>query len=591
MTMTHVPLGSLTYGKNIDSRGKRAETDIDKLANSIAQLGLILPLAVVKNGKGYVVVDGNRRLAALNQVFEDKKTQVPVLIQEVDLETAREQSLAANIERLEMHPMDQWEAFARIGEDGRSLESIAAHFGVTQRMVKQRMALGSLCETARQLYREEEIDDDVAQKLTRLDHDAQNKLISSQPHGWKLRAALDEMYRENTLSYNHAIARFVGREEYVKAGGQFVPDLFAEPGQEQWSNVDLAFGLSRAKLRILNEEVLDAGWQFFDFSETWVGNGYTLEDPAGPPTELSPADQVKLNELQGRMKEIEAESGGEEPLSLELEKEFQDIEASIYALVDDKRTWTDEQKSRLGVVVDNRYEVHYGCTRREGTVGRDPEDVHVERKEKDKDAPKPWSTAILDELDGHLTHAVQAALIDDPGLAVCAFLLQLIEQSTLFEKTGYSARTFAANIEVNHGVLPAFAYKLGDAIAAVDALKLGKAKTYEKKLETISWLGQDQVIGLLGYIVARGLVTQRASSDLVGYLAKHKKLSIRMHYTPDAENLFVRLSKQQLLELVKAEGWKLDELSVEKKFEMAARIEKVVPADWVPAHIRPKKVK
>ena len=43
-----------------------------------------------------------------------------------------------------MHPADQYEAFAKLhGEEGMSAEDIAARFGVTAAVVRQRLKLGA----------------------------------------------------------------------------------------------------------------------------------------------------------------------------------------------------------------------------------------------------------------------------------------------------------------------------------------------------------------------------------------------------------------------------------------------------------------
>src|SRR6187200_428402 len=115
-----VALNTLIPGGSIDSRAKvNRGVSIDTLANSIKQLGLILPLSVIKDGEKWRVVDGNRRLAALKLVHRgNKDALVPVLEADADLATARAMSLAANVERLPLHPVDQYEAFAAIAAEG-----------------------------------------------------------------------------------------------------------------------------------------------------------------------------------------------------------------------------------------------------------------------------------------------------------------------------------------------------------------------------------------------------------------------------------------------------------------------------------------
>src|SRR3546814_12710879 len=72
-------------------------------------------------------------------------------------------SLAENVHRLATHPMDEFEAFARLVEAGRSAEEVAARFGTTVRHVEGRLALGRPCVAVREAYRAGDITLDVAQ--------------------------------------------------------------------------------------------------------------------------------------------------------------------------------------------------------------------------------------------------------------------------------------------------------------------------------------------------------------------------------------------------------------------------------------------
>jgi hypothetical protein len=57
-----------------------------------------------------------------------------------------------------MHPADQYEAFAKLhGEEGMSAEDIAARFGVTAAVVRQRLKLGAVSPKLRALNRKGEM--------------------------------------------------------------------------------------------------------------------------------------------------------------------------------------------------------------------------------------------------------------------------------------------------------------------------------------------------------------------------------------------------------------------------------------------------
>ena len=67
---------------------------------------------------------------------------------------ALEISLAENLERLPMEPFDQHEAFAHLVKRGQRVETIAARFGVTERLVQQRLALAGLIEPIKREVRQ-----------------------------------------------------------------------------------------------------------------------------------------------------------------------------------------------------------------------------------------------------------------------------------------------------------------------------------------------------------------------------------------------------------------------------------------------------
>ena len=66
-----------------------------------------------------------------------------------------EASLAENVVREQLHPADQFEAFKRLVEErGFGADEIAARFGVTPQVVRQRMRLGSVSPKLMQVYRD-----------------------------------------------------------------------------------------------------------------------------------------------------------------------------------------------------------------------------------------------------------------------------------------------------------------------------------------------------------------------------------------------------------------------------------------------------
>lgn len=124
----------------------RAEVgDVTDLANSIAFIGLLEPLRVQKNGDGYKVIAGHRRLAALKMLHAsgqiDPETKVIIGAQLDDTERTAAM-LIENMQRVNLAPKEEAEGVRRLVQDyGMSQADIATNLGVTKQWVTDRVAM------------------------------------------------------------------------------------------------------------------------------------------------------------------------------------------------------------------------------------------------------------------------------------------------------------------------------------------------------------------------------------------------------------------------------------------------------------------
>ncbi|MDG2570781.1 ParB N-terminal domain-containing protein, partial [Vibrio parahaemolyticus] len=151
-TIQTIPLTKLVASKQ-NVRRTNVTASLDELCASIAAHGLLQSLSVmpVVDGDGadtgkFHVIGGGRRLAALKRLAKEKKIaksfEVPCVIAQGE---AEELSLVENIVRERLHPADEYEAFKKLqDEQGLSVDDIAARFGVTPRVVQQRLRLGAV---------------------------------------------------------------------------------------------------------------------------------------------------------------------------------------------------------------------------------------------------------------------------------------------------------------------------------------------------------------------------------------------------------------------------------------------------------------
>jgi ParB family chromosome partitioning protein len=174
MKLQHIELNKLKLS-SVNVRKHGAAEGLEELIASIRSLGLIQPLLVRPNcdypdgHKGFEVIAGQRRLMACQTLarVDGKAEPVPcAVLEDGDDAKAIEASLAENILKLPMDDIDQYEAFAALKGKGRTVADIAGQFGVTELLVKKRLAIAGLITPILNAYRKGEIEADTLRHLT-----------------------------------------------------------------------------------------------------------------------------------------------------------------------------------------------------------------------------------------------------------------------------------------------------------------------------------------------------------------------------------------------------------------------------------------
>lgn len=168
MKLQHIELSKLKLSP-LNVRKHGAAVELDELAASIRSLGLIQPLLVRPNCDGFEIVAGQRRWLACQQIkAQDGKLEpLPcIVLDNTDDAAAIEASLAENVARLPMDEIDQHEAFAALKKEGRTTADIAAQFGVTELLVRRRLAIADLIPAVLSAYRKGDIEPATIRQLT-----------------------------------------------------------------------------------------------------------------------------------------------------------------------------------------------------------------------------------------------------------------------------------------------------------------------------------------------------------------------------------------------------------------------------------------
>ena len=258
--LAHLDIETLTVSSlNVRRHGAKEIGDFTK---NIAALGILQPLLVRATAGGHEVIAGKRRFLAASKLHAQGNTDfasLPVLILEPEDDAAAiEASLAENIARLPMDEMDQYEAFAQMIDNGRSVEDVATHFAVTEQTVQKRMALARLNPQIRALYRKGEIDARTLRLLTLATSQRQKAWLdvvrdpeAEQPPFWQLKAWL---LGGAEIPIAHAIFDL---EQYP---GAITRDLFDDADASYFADSDAFWTLQNAAIAKLAEELAGNDW-------------------------------------------------------------------------------------------------------------------------------------------------------------------------------------------------------------------------------------------------------------------------------------------------------------------------------------------
>jgi ParB family chromosome partitioning protein len=166
--LIHLPLSALGISK-LNMRHGRKAPDVSDILPSIRSSGIRQTLLVRREGEGFGVVAGRRRFFALLEIAKETGSDplVPCAVMtEGDAASAIEASIIENVARLPATEMEQYTAFRKLHDEGRTVEQIAAFFGATELNVRRVLALAVLSAPIRKLYAEEEIDRETVRALT-----------------------------------------------------------------------------------------------------------------------------------------------------------------------------------------------------------------------------------------------------------------------------------------------------------------------------------------------------------------------------------------------------------------------------------------
>lgn len=429
-TTIQVDYSKLVLADHLNAReaeGYGTKEDAELIA-SIKHKGLLQALTARPGKRGkYEVYAGKRRYLAIGALIKSgdwpAEQPVPVHVREETDHDALETSLVENMHRKPMHPVQEFEVFAKLNGEGYTDEAIALRYGLTIVNVRRALALGRLAPEILEAWRVGDINRDVAEAFAACQDKGQ------QASAYKKLKRAGMLYANNVR--NHFVkgnaklsdgrVKFVGLDRYKAAGGRVVESLFADDGYIEDSK--LLDKLVEQRLVEKCAELEADGWSFaIPASDLRNHEHYSWAREQGRKA-YTAEEKARLKEIEaslGKLNEVEGEQDFEVIGALEAEQEA--IEAAAAP-----RGFSKAQKERSGCVITLRngdVDIAYGLVRgkTQAQLDRAKEKAKAKANPAEDDDSEPdtqhISNALAHDITVLRTMAAREALAVDPALAV-----------------------------------------------------------------------------------------------------------------------------------------------------------------------------
>ncbi|RVH08714.1 ParB/RepB/Spo0J family partition protein [Sinorhizobium meliloti] len=593
-----------------------SDEGIEALAANIRADGYrLLHNLVVRKGdkKGrYFVVAGGRRLAALNLLAEagEIAKDYPVECKEREGEIATEISLAENVMREEMHPVDQYEAFDALAKQGKEIADIAARFGTTETIVRKRLALARVSPILLQQFRDEDMSFAQLSAFTVSDdHERQVTVWNSLPSWNRDPHSIRRALTEEMIPATDKRVQFIGGlEAYEEAGGQVQRELFDERNAGYAMDVALIEKLVAEKLETAAATVRAEGWKWVECSATAPAGYHAMKRHYPEALPLSEEDQAALDAAQAEYDELAEliESGMADD---EAEAKLSDVEKRIDTLNARSEAYSAEALEQAGTFVFldyyGRLAIERGFVKPGEVEAAGDENEDGEGSPSASGAAKPkapsisHSAALIEDLTAHKTAALRIELANNPDVALVA----VVHAMLLSVAYPYNSEQSALQLSLtNERLEPSM--KNAESCRSLSAFN-DLAENYGHHLpgnptDLFDWLleqPQDMVLMLLAFSAAHSVnavekkfTDRKKGIEQASQLGRALDVNMSDWFETTGDSYFKHVNRTTI-ELSVAEARGSDaELSVRaaaKKSEAVTIADRLVAGTgWIPAPVR-----
>ncbi len=478
--ITLAPARPIPFNKLVLSQANvrrvKVGVPVEDLAESIARRGLIQSLHVrqVLDGEGretgmYEVPAGGRRYRALELLVKQKRlvktAPIPCIVSDAACGVLIEEiSLAENVERAPLHPLDQFRAFQAMRQKGMTEEAVAAAFFVPVNVVKQRLRLATVAPALLDVYAVDGMTLEQLMAFTITQDRARQEQVweavrnSRSKEPYQIRRLLTE----TAVQASDKRVLFVGMNVYEAAGGTVLRDLFQADGGGWLQDVALLDRLTAEKLKAEAEGVAAEGWKWIEVAMSFpYGHQFGLRRIDGEPVETTEAEQATIDALSAEQERLVAEHEQVDEIPEAIDGRLGGIEVALEELARRPLRYDPAEIACAGAFVglghDGRLRVERGYVRPEddvsaapasesenetsdGETGRNgaPTQPAVQRavitiggtppasEPEEEDGIRPLPERLMAELTAHRTLALRDAVASRPQVALTALLHKLV---------------------------------------------------------------------------------------------------------------------------------------------------------------------
>jgi ParB family transcriptional regulator, chromosome partitioning protein len=194
---------------------------LEELAESIKVNGVVQPIVVrpAEEPGRYILILGERRLHASKKAG---KTTIPAMVRRVSEQQAAEMTIVENLQREDLSPLEQAEAFRVLSEEFKLTQAqIGERVGLSRESVSNYMRLLRLPREVMQLLAEKKIKFAEAKELLKLESD--DKIVQAALYAVKHGYTIDQV-EKLVLQMNGWLDSFPGMpgQERNKSGARWV---------------------------------------------------------------------------------------------------------------------------------------------------------------------------------------------------------------------------------------------------------------------------------------------------------------------------------------------------------------------------------